>query len=385
MKPKHTFIVLFSTYFLILSSCINSDKINLEIDSSAPFKYEIKVNNILDSVNFNSIVKEYDFIPLETNEKCRINDIEDIRVTKNRILVISNGVYGFDSHGKFKYAINKRGKSSGAFVKLNDVSVNNDVFYIYDNTNYRLSKYNVEDGHFIRAITLPYSVRQVQVINDTLFMNKAKINNGFLEGNQNIMISTFADLTNVKGMVKEQSYDYLVDNQLWAANGQIFWRNVLNNAVYKINSHSIENYISFSFGELSFSQKEIEKTSLNKLALNHNKIFNLSKVQESKQHILGQAMIGGLPIWVIYNKASNEFIAYKNVNSSLLQFTPTSQAVENDKFYRVLSTIEVNFMRGMISRNPIAKTPNDPEFHIFNSIKNSKNGDNPVIISFKLK
>lgn len=76
-------------------------------------KYSVKIDEILDSIPFDSIVDSYKLIKLETLPNCLIGDVKQMLFDDELIYIVSEGLYCFDMKGKFIYAINQKGRGPG--------------------------------------------------------------------------------------------------------------------------------------------------------------------------------------------------------------------------------------------------------------------------------
>ena len=87
------------------------------------------------------------YIPLETNDRSLLGDINKVLFKNGKIYVLdkngNNGVYIFDQAGHFLSAINKQGEAPDEYIELMDMDVDHEGnVYIADNARMNLMKYD---------------------------------------------------------------------------------------------------------------------------------------------------------------------------------------------------------------------------------------------------
>ena len=87
------------------------------------------------------------YIPLETNDRSLLGDINKVLFKNGKIYVLdkngNSGVYIFDQAGHFLSAINKQGEAPDEYIELMDMDVDHEGnVYIADNARMNLMKYD---------------------------------------------------------------------------------------------------------------------------------------------------------------------------------------------------------------------------------------------------
>ncbi|MVM33413.1 6-bladed beta-propeller [Spirosoma sp. HMF4905] len=161
------------TFGLILIFNINCSRSN---ESAKLSETSIKATTIdvfsdMDSeIIIDSLIKEIDVVHLETNKKCLIGKINDIKIADNKIYIldksINKAVYIFDRKGKFIKKIFATGAGPLEFLKPFSMDVDEDSkgLYIYDNSLKKIVKYDL-NGKFLKNIKTP------TYFNDFVFSN----------------------------------------------------------------------------------------------------------------------------------------------------------------------------------------------------------------------
>ncbi|WP_187117294.1 6-bladed beta-propeller [Parabacteroides bouchesdurhonensis] len=111
-----------------------------EIDFYSAYQKKLPILSV------SQFAEDIEFIPLETNSNCLLDDyIRDIVITKDDILVFDYTMcYRFDKNGKFINSIGTRGQGPGEYVKARSMTVDtvNQWVYFSDNSTSRLVKYD---------------------------------------------------------------------------------------------------------------------------------------------------------------------------------------------------------------------------------------------------
>lgn len=130
-------------------SNISSDDadVNLRIDLNAVSESELKISNFVDSV---------EFIRLETTERCIVGQISKLFFLDRMVLAVDSKagkLLFFDNQGKYRHAIDKRGKGPGEYTRITCAlydSVRQQIM-VFDGMMRKLIFYR-PDGTLIREI-----------------------------------------------------------------------------------------------------------------------------------------------------------------------------------------------------------------------------------------
>lgn len=144
--------------------------------NNVPFVYTMNVSHVVDSISFDSIVEDIDYIQLESHPKAIIGEISDLIVDNGNFYVISDGVYCFNQEGKFKYAINQRGKERSEFIECRTVSVSEKFVYIYDGVSMKILAFDKDNGKYIKSQKNEDSPYLIYVNGDDMILDYADFN-----------------------------------------------------------------------------------------------------------------------------------------------------------------------------------------------------------------
>lgn len=159
--------LLLPLYILLLISCTtrNSD-MTLEDLSKIDPKFDYPLD---------SIINKMDIIPLETSDRCLIENIVSIKESKDYYYILSDknqALYKFDKNGKFISKIGNKGQGPGEYISINQIEVDNaqSVIYVLDYFGQSLLLYDF-DGNYIKSFKLPkdHSFNKFALSNDGIY------------------------------------------------------------------------------------------------------------------------------------------------------------------------------------------------------------------------
>ena len=122
----------------VMQKSASGDEIRIDLYSAYQNKAPI--------LQISQFAEDIEFIPLETNEKCLLDDyLKNIIVTKDDIIVFDyNGCYRFNRNGKFLNKIGTKGNGPGEYTKPMSIVVDtlNHWVYFSDYHSGRFVKYD---------------------------------------------------------------------------------------------------------------------------------------------------------------------------------------------------------------------------------------------------
>ena len=132
------------------------------------FLYHVSTNNILDEIDFKEIFEEYNYIPLKLTPEYTIGEVTQVLATKDRLFVVSDGIYCYDFEGNPIYHITDKGHARNEYIKCKTVSISDSLLFMFDPNGLKIHVYEIGTGKFLYNIPCPYA--------DNIY----KIGNGFV-------------------------------------------------------------------------------------------------------------------------------------------------------------------------------------------------------------
>lgn len=140
--------------FLILFSyqCTSPSSSNYENDNGVQIKF-----SCIESQS-TSILKDINFVKLETDNDILLGDITQIEVFQDDIFILcSSGLYVFDLSGNYVRSIQHIGNGPGEFLSPYSFWIDKkEHVFILDRQLNRLQKYDAIGLNFVESVTMPY-------------------------------------------------------------------------------------------------------------------------------------------------------------------------------------------------------------------------------------
>jgi len=131
----------------IVCSCNKTDR------NVRDFKYEIVVNETLDSPSWSDLFESVSYIPLKTDVP--MGQVDQIVVYDSLMYVLADGLYCFDMDGNCKFRNNNKGRARNEFLKASSLSVYDGKAYVFDRYKYKMMVFDAKTGAFIDDMSVP--------------------------------------------------------------------------------------------------------------------------------------------------------------------------------------------------------------------------------------
>lgn len=266
--------LLLSLCVLLLISCGDrSVHMNLDNLSKLNPKYEYPLDSIVDRM---------EIIPLETSNKCLIENIVSFAESNNYYYILSGknqALYKFDKTGKFISKIGNKGQGPGEYVSIDQIEVNNTlgIVYVLDYLGQSILLYDLDDN-YIRSYKLPedHSYNKFVIWNDGIY---------YFSTNNSIMPDViFYDINksifeNVsKGERKMQKGEfYLGDTFPFIINNELCFYHYFNDTIYSLNNNILRYKDLIKLGKYKIDFEDLKDIlHLKKKAIQIGNILSLS-------------------------------------------------------------------------------------------------------------
>lgn len=379
---KQTLPIVLSASILV--ACNTSDVLDANT-----FKYCFSADDIADSVSFDCIVGNLEYIPLETVPEATLGEISNIIVDGEDFFIVTEGVYCFDKNGHFKYKINQRGHGQAEFVTCNTVSVSNHYVHIYDATSKKIMSYDKRNGAYIKTEHVDNTPYNIHVNEKCLILDNAD----FAEDSSADRFAINGRNSNMTGYtcMGGEAYKVLIDKQTTTSKSDVLFSDYYSCTTYKITPDSCFAYFRLDVPcSKRYAQHDIDgmiatKTISLKNKSDNGKIIGLRNVHETDSTIWGECVYDRMPAYITYNKFSNKGLLFKRVVSSPTQISPLSiVASDNLYFYSVMPAFEICLTRSIVGTDKLQNDINTSENNR-KKLMCIQNEDNPVIVRYKLK
>lgn len=371
---------MFLTIILLITSCEENSKDKMFSQA----KYTVEINEIKDSASYEDVVNNYRLVPLETTKESLLGEVIKVTIDSDLIYVQDqNGIYCFYLDGKFKFAINEKGKGPEEFICITNFNVNNNKIFIYDQALKKILAFDSLSGEFIQSKPVISSAEKIFIKDENILMSLFMIDNSILEDNNSKVLVSKLEAPK-KIIFSEFLFDPRVSSfvELYSSSNNIYWKNGALSEIYKWNGKSFVKHINFKGNNLTENDIDYiyKSNGLTGGLVEKGKAFQLNDVYENSEFIIGKMIIGkGLFKYIVYDKQSKEDIVFERSYGKYWDdFTFSKiEGVYKKSFYQLIYPPSLMWISNFIAKNNLKKEI-DPE--ILKIYDNSKEMDNPSIL-----
>ena len=215
----------------------------LELDRSDVAR--IAVPTISQEIFLDSLVSNYSFIQLETNDQSLIGNIDKLVVASPYLFVLdlqNNKAFRFSMDGTFLGSIGQKGKAYANYKRLNDLSVNpaRKEIALLDLKSGDQLYYNYE-GVFLRKQPLYYYYSKMEFIGDSLQVQVSDLHNNkrtpSVDGHQ-LLLSGYSQEPLYKGFSYSKEirrhFHWCSSTPLLRVNNEVYHHHLLSDTIWQV-------------------------------------------------------------------------------------------------------------------------------------------------------
>lgn len=156
---KYLVLIITICSIFYFSNCSNRNEqknelINIDIERA--------INSKTKGISLNEFIDTIIYIPLETNRVVHINEIQKIKFYKDNFFVMDNdGLYKFDSCGRFICKIGNIGKGPEEYDILGNFFIKSDTIFIRSSN--RILAFDLYEGNFLNSFQFDQTYRRIYV------------------------------------------------------------------------------------------------------------------------------------------------------------------------------------------------------------------------------
>ena len=343
---------------------------------------DIKIDHIADSICFDSIIKDYQYIELSQDNGFVLGEIEQVIIDNNRIYISSNGVYCFDMNGIPLFKITSKGRARNEFTECTSVSINDGVIYLYDRQTKLIHRYNSESGSFVDNISVPVVSRDIYKIDDGYVIDHL-FPTDFYSGNARVL--TTKDFSRPNGeYLEEKQYHKPIVNQVTYCGKSVLFADYDGHSIFSFNLDGCKEYDIQCNAVTMVPQNILDKRVEKEQPIDDSYTYGLSMVYENDTHLTG-AYQWGTPFYFVYNKKTNKTIAFLYYYSEKYRLSPYNVCgTYKDYFVGIISPDDYDFLKEAYGfGSPLPTT--HPEYEKQKVLMEHNTDGNPIIALYKFK
>lgn len=267
-----TFISIFSL------SCHSEKPRNIE----TPPRLTLTEDLIQQNVKYSEIVKDCEFIPLETTNESLIGQIDKIILHNNQYYVFdsrkASSIFVFSLNGKFLWKLSKQGKGPGEYLEPADFSFEPGTNNLVVLNMMELLFYDDKNGAYLKTLKLPIFAYKFDYSSDDYI--------SFVNGDHDFDLV----ITDAKGNKVNSFFEYIKETKLILNNpfirsgkSDLLFLTNLDYTIYKIIGNQIFPHIRIDFGKDMYSPNDLNLLKEDKA--NVNIFYHISSYYESTNKI----------------------------------------------------------------------------------------------------
>jgi len=208
----------------------------------------------IEKIALSEISETIQIIPLETSDSVLIGRISGIKMEADRLYVrASNGVFVFDSNGKFLNTVGSKGRGPREYVYLYDLFPENNMVWLIDASGKKVLKFT-DAGRFVESFELEKQIfTEFYHTGDDTFIGFVP---DFCQPNTDIMLAFF----NKMGMVDSILYRnpikegntmvrfYVAEVNFINHGKRLKFKHLFNDTIYSIKNNKLTPEIALHLG-----------------------------------------------------------------------------------------------------------------------------------------
>jgi len=350
----------------------------------------LNLNNIqtIDLVNFETTdtlaIKSIRYVPLETNSKSLIGNIDKILINKNRTFIMDSryakAIFIFDNNGKFLSKIDKKGKGPGEYIQIEDFSIDEENnIYIYDNGR-KIIVYK-ESGEFKTEYKFRYTAKDLVIIdNDNLALFKLF---NYTNTTHSIGLYNFSKDKLTKFLPARKSIDNIENrsltmNHFYKSKKVIYFNNYHSDIIYTIAKDQIIPVFKIRMSSFPNDQEFIKLIKAHN-NIEESKVLIFKNIFENNDFFTFSFTLHNKVYKLVRSKKTDK---YKIVNHEQFYANTSIYAATDTSFISILSPSYYTDYKGaweeIIKRTQLS-------LQLTNKTFESKENINPILVIYQYK
>lgn len=307
-------IVLFQGLTKKTFSQSNSDGQQTQIHFDAIVGNEIKCA-------LSAIVKEIEYIPLETNQECLVGKIRSWSLSDDFVILITNNkIFKFSRTGKFIQKIGNRGHGPGEYVDPMDFAIDPmGKLFVLDRGIRRILSYTT-DGDYIDKILIPakghpwqlyYRANSLLLVNQILPPIEAQLLQIDLKTDDIYSYKIMSGLMN--SSLYPGGLDYV---SIYNSESSFLYTSAWNDTIFRIQNQKLDVEYTVDYGKYKYPLAK-KRGSLNNEGMIREKVYQYWKAIKDN-YIFFQYDYKQTFSLAIYDRMSNKFIFNGGEENSMI-------------------------------------------------------------------
>lgn len=345
---------------------------------------KVEIDHVLDSISFDSIITDYQYIELSQNKGFVLGEIDQVIIDNDHIYVSSDGVYCYDMKGNPLFKITSKGHAKNEFTECTSISINEGMIYIYDINTKLIHRYNSVNGKFVDNIPIPLISRDIYKIEDKYVIDHL-FPTDFYSGDARII--TTKDFSGLDGeYLEDKQYHYMPrENQITYCGKSVIFADYEGHSAFRFDKNGCKRYDIQCKDVKMVPQNILDKSGSQPIdEIDECYTYGLSMLYENDTYMTG-AFECGIPLKFVFNKKTNRTIAFLFYYSENYRLSPYDiRGTYKDYFIGIITPDDFEFLKLAYGfGSPLPTT--HPEHERQKLLMEHRVDGNPIIALYRFK
>jgi len=250
-------------YCLILFSGCQKNKTFIatsEIQISDDFRL-FKIENISIKQHADSVIKEYFYLPLQTDSNCLIGRVDKLFINNDRIYITdaqTNCIYVFKKDGSFDFKICRKGAGPGEYDEIMDADLldpSNQIAILSTNMR-KVIFYDSYSGEFIKEVKMNFGAIAIAESGHDKYLFDCKYKMDYANGNFSLVVAD-SSFKVKKGYFPLINYPSTERTPFTKYNGRIYYCSNYSYDVFAYLNDTLTKKYTIDFGNKKLNMSDL--------------------------------------------------------------------------------------------------------------------------------
>lgn len=397
MKRKRSITINCFLLALLFTCCTGANKSETKEQSELPVikPFVINLEEGIDNfqkIKLSTIADSIQYVQLETSPKCLLNELREIKLTKESIFVSDfEGIYKFSRDGKFLTQIGSKGNGPGEYKNIRTFTIDtkNQLIYAVFHWKKMIGIYNF-DGNYLQNIKCNFNVEKIALYgNDALACSLpcgGYVDNDYnlyiIDKNTGVTIEKFEDYYNIKGM---HSFNF---STLQTCENTLFFNDTFCDTLFSVdNNLMLAPHCVFNFGKLKIcdTKSDIARVSFVNRIFDYNKHILFHYSSPVKDYFVRAGLYNKQTNTTLnlslQEKGYNGLMGFYNDFDGIIHLWPRFIG-ENNEFVNYFDLLKLKKMTEVCQAQNVPITfSNNKQHETINALLKSKNYNSNGVVT----
>lgn len=366
-----------------------------QINNAPKQPYRILLDDVLSEkpLNYSQLFSNCQFIPLETNENCLINNLADIKIENNVIYILDRQMFSgrvlmFSITGQYLSKVDKTGIGPDEYTRFTnyDIDQHKKQIAIFDRSKKKLNFYDFQ-GNFKNELLFNNSYSAFTLNKNQIFLYKDPLNaNDYILHIQDFSSNSLVKLLkSSRTSILDGSYVKVGSVNFYKYGDDVRFLPSFSDTLYAIKNQIIEPFLIIESKKYKLSDNDflmINNDLRNRAGASSpplisiiEKFTNFDNYAENDELIFFKFKLGMRFYFTFYDKISGKTICSSWLKDDLTSVNPIVITIIGDKLIAYISPSRFSHLKKEMTLGKIKVSSENKEI-----LSEISEFDNPVIV-----